>query len=394
MAAFAEKIARNLKMVNAAVNPGQVGYVIFYVTNRCNFRCEFCFYYAEIEKGRKPNELSLEEIDRIARSTGSLLQLSLTGGEPFVRKEFAEITEIFIRHTGVRFITIPTNASMPDRMMRYLERVLPAHPDTYFRLAFSIDGIGDEHDINRSMPGSYAKLVESYKRVSPLRKRFSNLVLDSNSVFTANSAERMLSILQHLSQAFAFDNHTVTYVRGDIKDPGLKARHEAEYRKINAFLASLERTKEKRFLYPLYRGVRDTAWDNLMATVFEDKFVTPCVAGRKLIVIGETGEVKPCEILDKSLGNLRDFDFDVQKLMATKRVHDVADWIVDTKCKCSFECALAANVTWNWSQYPRLATAALRNFGRRPADVETSPSSVGTGHDLPAPVLTRQHPRT
>ena len=47
------------------LDPRQVGYLIFYVTNRCNFRCKFCFYYAEIEKGRKPNELTLDEINLI-----------------------------------------------------------------------------------------------------------------------------------------------------------------------------------------------------------------------------------------------------------------------------------------------------------------------------------------
>ena len=81
------------KNINAAFNPNQIGYVIFYLTNRCNFRCEFCFYYAEIEKGRKPEELTLPEIDQISKSVGSLLQLSMTGGEPFLRADFEEVTD-------------------------------------------------------------------------------------------------------------------------------------------------------------------------------------------------------------------------------------------------------------------------------------------------------------
>ena len=40
------------------VNLNQVSYMIFYVTNRYNF----CFYSAEIEKGLKANEMSVEEI--------------------------------------------------------------------------------------------------------------------------------------------------------------------------------------------------------------------------------------------------------------------------------------------------------------------------------------------
>jgi MoaA/NifB/PqqE/SkfB family radical SAM enzyme len=362
-------------MLSAYANPNRVGYIIFYLTNRCNFRCKFCFYYAEIEKGRKPNELTVDEIEKIARSTGALLQLSMTGGEPFVRKEFAEITGLWIKHTGVRFITIPTNASLPDRMLRYLEEVLPKYPDTFIRLAFSVDGIGDEHDENRSMPGSYDNVIESYKAISPLRKRFGNLVLDTNTVFTSKTEDHIIDILRHLNENFEFDNHTVTYVRGNIKDEALRAKGAERYRQMNAYLAELDRKKEKRFLYPLYRGVRDVAWENLMKTVFEDEFVTPCVAGRKLVVISETGDVHPCEVLNKPMGNLRDYDFDLHKLLATDHSRGIQDWIVDTKCKCSFECALAANVTWNPSMYPRLARAAVRNIGQGWRDTERLPDA-------------------
>ena len=68
--------------------------------------------------------------------------------------------------------------------------------------------------------------------------------------------------------------------------------------------------------------MRDTSWENLITTVFDDKFVTPCVAGKKLIVVSEEGQVFPCEILgkDKSFGNLRDYSMDVTSLLKTKRL--------------------------------------------------------------------------
>lgn len=359
-----KEITKSIKTINASFNPNQVGYVIFYVTNRCNFRCKFCFYYAEIEKGRKPQELTLDEIDKISRSTGSLLQLSLTGGEPFLRKDFAELTDIWIKNTGVRFITIPTNASLKAKMIRYLEYILPRHPTTFFRLAFSMDGIKDDHDINRSMPGSFDKINDCYNEISPMRNKYNNLILDTNTVFTANTAGKIVEILKYLNTHYEFDNHTVTYARGDIKDEALKIEAENEYKEMNKFLSSLERKKEKRFMYPVYRAVRDVAWENLMSTVFEDQFVTPCVAGRKLIVISETGIVRPCELLDKTIGDLRDYDFDVGKLMKSQEKKDIANWIVKTKCKCSFECAHAANVAWNYSQYPKIIGKTLKNVGK------------------------------
>lgn len=379
MATFIRSIKKNYKNLVALANPNRIGYIIFYVTNRCNFRCPFCFYYAEIEKGRKPNELSVDEIERIAKSTGALIQLSLTGGEPFVRKEFAEITDIFIGHTGVRFITIPTNAWLTDRMVRYLEAVLPRYPSTYIRLAFSVDGIGADHDENRAMPGSFDKIVESYRAISPLRKHYPNLVLDTNSVFMKKTEDSIIDILRYLDENFEFDNHTVTFVRGEIPNPELKSQSAERYREMKAFLGELEGKKEKRLLYPLHRGVHDVTRENLIRTVFEDEFVTPCVAGRKLVVISETGEVYPCEILGKSMGNLRDYDFDIRRLTATRANDALRTWIVETECKCSFECALAANVTWNTSMYPRLARAALKNVGRGWRNVDRTPKGAAAG---------------
>ena len=347
------------------LDPNQLGYVIFYVTNRCNFRCSFCFYYAEIEKGRKPDELKLEEIERFTKHLGPLLQLSLTGGEPFLREDLNLITELFIENCSARYITIPTNAWLTDRMVQFLEYVLPRHPDSFIRLTFSIDGIGDAHDENRSMKGSYKKIQESYKAISPLRKPYGNLVLDANSVFTSKSEDQLCDTVKHLDEEFDFDNISITYARGQIPDPNLKTQSREKYVKVNDLLDSLERKKEQRFLYPLWRGVRDVSRENLISTVFDDKFVTPCVAGRKLLVISETGEVRPCEVLDKSIGNLRDVDFDVYKLLKREDSRKLVDWIIDTKCKCSFECALGANVVWNPSQYPRLAASAIRNIGKR-----------------------------
>ncbi len=351
-------------MTRSYLNPSQLGYLIFYVTNRCNFRCDFCFYYAEIEKGRKPNELTIEEIEKLSKTIGPLLQLSMTGGEPFLRRELDDIYGLFVKNCHARYITIPTNGSLTEKMVKFLERVLPLYPKSYLRLTFSIDGIQEDHDAARSMPGSFEKIQQSYDAILPLRKHYSNLVLDANSVFTSRSEEKLMDTMQYLAKNFAFDNLSITYARGDIRDPSLFASSEELYVQVNDYLEKVRRRKEGRFLYPLWRAVRDVSRENLIRTVFHDEFVTPCVAGRKLVVIGETGEVYPCEILDRSMGNLRDHDFNLPRLMAQSKNQKLQRWIVDTKCKCSFECALGANVVWNKSTYPRMIRSAIRNIGK------------------------------
>lgn len=355
-------LARNAR---AMLDPNQVGYVIFYVTNRCNFRCKFCFYSAEIEKGLKPDELTLPEIEKIASSVGPLLQLSMTGGEAFLRADMEAVTRAWLDRATPRYVTIPTNASMPDRMVRFFTEILPSYPDTFFRLVFSIEGIGEAHDQLRSMPGSFKKIEESYAALLPLRAKYPNLTLDSNSVFTAQSEDTLLDTVKYIDANFDFDNISVTFARGDIQSPGFKTLARVKYEAIFEFLSTREKNREGRFLYPIWRAASDVARENLLRVVFDEEFVAPCVAGRKLIVIGETGEVFPCEILGKSMGRLRDHDFDVRKLMAHAENEKLRNWIVDSKCKCSFECALAAGAVWSPANYPRMVARSIGNIGSK-----------------------------
>lgn len=343
-------------------DPKQVSYLIFYVTNRCNFKCDFCFYHNEIGKGRKADELTLEEIARFTRTVGPLIQLSLTGGEPFLREDLSEITSEFVRNTGARYITIPTNASLPDRIADYINNTLPKHPNSYFRITFSIDAIGTKHDENRSAPGAWDKIIQSYAEVSPLREKFSNLVLDANAIFTQKTEDAILDTLKALNKDFKFDNLSVTYARGNIRDPKLKEVSFNKYIAMNDYLQGIERSREKRPLYFVWRGVRDLSREYLIRTVEHGEFITPCVAGRKLLVVSETGEVYPCEILDKKMGNIRDFDLDLRKILSRKENKDLLDWVKDSKCKCPFECALAANVLWGRRSYLKLLKASLRNI--------------------------------
>jgi MoaA/NifB/PqqE/SkfB family radical SAM enzyme len=354
----------NYYAIKSHLDPQQVSFLIFYVTNRCNFRCNFCFYHEEIAKGKKDDELSVEEIKRIAQKAGPIIQLSLTGGEPFLRTEIKEIASIFITHNHVKYLTIPTNGSLPLRIVEFVEDTVARYEQTNFRIVFSIDGIGEDHDRYRSTPGSYKKIQESYQLVSPLRKKYPNLVLDSNSVFSAGNENRILDIVQTIDKDFDFDNISVTYIRGGAKDPSLKKTSFEKYLKLNEFLEGLHRKKEKRFLYPVWRAVRDISREYLIATEIKDQFVTSCVAGRKLIVIREAGEVQPCEILSKTFGNIRNYDYDLQRMVADTANKEICDWIIRTKCKCTFECALAANVIWSRPNYFKLIAKTIRNIGQ------------------------------
>jgi molybdenum cofactor biosynthesis enzyme MoaA len=71
-------------------------YLLMFVTNRCNARCEHCFYWSELNTKVK-EEMSVSEFEQLAKSLGPMLQVTFTGGSPELRKDLPDIVEQFYR---------------------------------------------------------------------------------------------------------------------------------------------------------------------------------------------------------------------------------------------------------------------------------------------------------
>ena len=71
--------------------------LVHFVTNRCNARCSFCFIDFDDPKTFK-GELTIQEIDKLTKTLGSsLLNVNLTGGEPFARKDLNDIAKPYLK---------------------------------------------------------------------------------------------------------------------------------------------------------------------------------------------------------------------------------------------------------------------------------------------------------
>lgn len=68
----------------------------------------------------------------------------------------------------------------------------------------------------------------------------------------------------------------------------------------------------------------------------EKRQVIPCYAGVSNVHINYDGGVWPCCVLgyDKQMGNLRDYDYDFQKLWHSDRAKEVRRYIREKNCAC------------------------------------------------------------
>ena len=96
-------------------------FLILFINSLCNMKCEHCFYWQQLNQ---KSDLEFEEIVALSKDLGPIENLNLSGGEPFLRKEFAAICRQFVQHNGVKEIYVPTNGYFTDKTIDALRDVL------------------------------------------------------------------------------------------------------------------------------------------------------------------------------------------------------------------------------------------------------------------------------
>ena len=94
--------------------------------------------------------------------------------------------------------------------------------------------------------------------------------------------------------------------------------------------------------------------DVIVESYEKQKMIIPCTAGKKMIIISEEGDVYPCEILSMKMGNLRKSNYNINKVLNSKKAKKVLDYIKETKCYCTFECAIQNSLVYDIKKHPKI----------------------------------------
>src|SRR6059058_2305166 len=87
------------------------------VTDRCNFRCQYCMPAEGLPWLERDEVLTFEEIARLVSLFASLgiTALRLTGGEPLVRREFPKLAAMLGAIDGIEDLSVTTNGFLLER---------------------------------------------------------------------------------------------------------------------------------------------------------------------------------------------------------------------------------------------------------------------------------------
>ena len=87
------------------------------VTDRCNFRCQYCMPAEGLPWLERSEILTFEEIARLVSVFAAIgvSDLRLTGGEPLVRRGFPELAAMLTKIDGLHEVSLTTNGFLLER---------------------------------------------------------------------------------------------------------------------------------------------------------------------------------------------------------------------------------------------------------------------------------------
>jgi MoaA/NifB/PqqE/SkfB family radical SAM enzyme len=297
--------------------------LLWNTTYYCNSRCQTCnIWQIYPAAGSQKDELQRGEVRRIVSSLrGDLLWLTMTGGEPTLKLHVAEtVNEIYDDCPHLGFITVNTNAILPDQTLKVMEAIASHCQRAEVLAVLSLDGVGAVHDEVRGVPGNFAAVVETRRRLVEARRRLPNLGFCIQSTLSRHN-------LGHLPELLDFcrsngDEHLLTFAQEAELYHNRGAGHDVTG--DGDALPAVLREAYRRYRPRRARDVVQWAHLRLMRRFTDTgRAPVPCSAGSSTITLGPKGDVSGCLFLDNRMGNARDFGHDLRRLLGTEHARQV-----------------------------------------------------------------------
>jgi MoaA/NifB/PqqE/SkfB family radical SAM enzyme len=163
---------------------------VYEATMRCNLHCEFCYVldFLNIE-GEWRQEMTVDRL-RQAFPDQAGFQVSLTGGEIFMRKDIMSVLDLF-REKGYACGYLTTNGTIiNDERAEALADLAAA--GFLKHISVSVDGPGDLHDRARGLKGTFERTTAGLRRLQEAaRRKHAPLRVSINTTVAHESLEAL-----------------------------------------------------------------------------------------------------------------------------------------------------------------------------------------------------------
>ena len=378
-----ERIIRHARITSRSYVPASSPpFLILFINSICNQKCDHCFYWRNLNR---KDDLTFDEMVSLSESMGRIENLNLSGGEPFLRKDFGAICRQFIRRNKVRQIYCPTNGSFADRTKRQVEETLKEPGLELFAVELSLEGIGEFHDRFRHMDHAFERAMETYEVLAEIQKRDPRLRIHANSCATQVNMDELRRLTTYLyDRCPQMDHHNLVLIRGDRKNPSLQGPLLDEFRDLYQYIQRLWQPREEGRYGSIAEPVTQWAKGRIAA---ERRQVVPCKAGKLSGVVYSNGDVAMCEN-HAPIGNLREKSF--PEIWDSPEARKLRASIAAKECHCTNETFLWPSVVYQPFHLARAMVGAriwesirpLPEHERIPVTLDPTPQSAAALEQL------------
>jgi MoaA/NifB/PqqE/SkfB family radical SAM enzyme len=314
--------------------------LVISVCYRCNSRCSTCNVWK-----KDARELTLDEWTAVFEKLGhSPYYMTFSGGEPFLRDDLVEIVAAAYRLCRPAVITIPTNGLLTTRIPERVEAIVRAAPGAQIGINLSLDGIGEQHDQIRNVPGNWNKALETYRALKALD--YPNLTVSIHTVISTLNVADLPAIYEGLI-ALEPDSYIteIAEERGELDTIGANITPSlAEYAVAADFL--IERLHAHTFqgFARITQAFRAQYYALATRILAEKRQVIPCYAGWASGHIAPDGDVWTCCVRAEPIGNLREHEYDLSRVWTGERADKLRRSIRAGECACPMANASYANM--------------------------------------------------
>jgi radical SAM protein with 4Fe4S-binding SPASM domain len=251
-------------------------------------------------------ELTLAEIEGLLSSLPRLVWLDVTGGEPFVRRDAQALLEAAMqRPPALQVLHFQTNGWATERIVRATEAVRARRAGVELIVTVSIDGPPAVHDAIRGRAGAFERALATVRGLWALP----GVETHVGTTITADNAEAVEELGALLLAAV----------------PGFHARRwHWNWAQISRHFYGNEHLRTQPRVAPgelLARLRRRRGLPGGLVELMEQLYLLhlefvqrgepsgiPCQALRSTVFVSPEGELYPCHLYDRPLGNLRVHD--------------------------------------------------------------------------------------
>jgi len=274
----------------------KISYLRLAITDRCNLRCQYCMPAHGIDIVARKELLTYKEMYRITRVLSELgvNKVRLTGGEPFVRKDFVKFLESLSFNDKLDEINITTNGALIANHIDTLEKL------NINSINLSIDSLQKEKFAKITRRDVFEGVYNTFEKLEKSKLKLKlNVVVQSG--FNTDEIIDFIELSKNKDIAVRFIEEMPFNGKGqrDIKEEwnfDKIINHIKEHYTTVETLQDKKSSTSRNFKIPNYKGTFG------IIPAFTRTICTDC----NRIRITATGMFKNC-LFDSGVFNVRDF---------------------------------------------------------------------------------------